>query len=207
MNIVIGGAGHVGYHAAEVLVAAGHRVTVVDSDANALRAIQDSLDAATLQGSCSEPRVLLNAGADKADLVVAATNHDEVNLLAVEQFVPTFGRPHLYRAAAADPKRRQPAHPGRALFGADLDVDTLRSKLHRGGRIRATKLTEKFGAGDYRDRYGDRAHPLFVVSADEKLQIVTAGGEPTLKAGQTVLALIEEDDRARGPADPQAEPI
>ncbi len=82
MNIVIGGAGHVGYHAAEVLVAAGHRVTVVDSDANALRAIQDSLDAATLQGSCSEPRVLLNAGADKADLVVAATNHDEVNLLA-----------------------------------------------------------------------------------------------------------------------------
>lgn len=82
MNIVICGAGHVGYHSAEVLVAAGHRVTVIDNDPHALRMIQDSLDAATLQGSCSEPRVLLEAGVAKADLLVAATNADEVNLLS-----------------------------------------------------------------------------------------------------------------------------
>lgn len=82
MNIVICGAGHVGRHAADVLVAADHRVTVIDLDANALRGIQDTLDAATLHGSCSEPRSLIDAGVAKADLVVAATNHDEVNLLA-----------------------------------------------------------------------------------------------------------------------------
>jgi len=82
MNIIICGAGHVGYHSAEVLVAAGHRVTVIDTDAASLRTIQDSLDAATLQGSCSESRVLVDAGIAKADLLVAATNHDEVNLLA-----------------------------------------------------------------------------------------------------------------------------
>ena len=82
MNIVICGAGHVGRHAAEVLVSTDHRVTVIDQDGAALRAIQDTLDAATLHGSCSEPRVLMDAGVAKADLVVAATNHDEVNLLA-----------------------------------------------------------------------------------------------------------------------------
>lgn len=82
MNIVICGAGHVGRHAAEVLVASNHRVTVIDLDANALRVIQDTLDAGTLQGSCSEPRALIDAGAERADLVVAATNRDEVNLLS-----------------------------------------------------------------------------------------------------------------------------
>ncbi len=82
MNIVICGAGHVGRHAAEVLVNEGHRVTVIDLDSAALRVIQDTLDAATLHGSCSEPRVLIDAGVPKADLVVAATNHDEVNLLS-----------------------------------------------------------------------------------------------------------------------------
>lgn len=82
MNIVICGAGQVGRHAAEVLVSANHRVTVVDKDMNALRAIQDTLDAGTLQGSCTEPRVMLDAGAARADLVVAATNHDEVNLIS-----------------------------------------------------------------------------------------------------------------------------
>lgn len=82
MNIVICGAGHVGYHAAQVLVTAGHRVTVIDTDGTRLRMIQDTLDAATLQGSCSEPRTLIDAGVGKADLVVAATNRDEVNLLA-----------------------------------------------------------------------------------------------------------------------------
>ncbi len=65
-----------------MLVAAGHRVTVIDNDPNALRMVQDSLDAATLQGSCSEPRALLDAGVARADLLVAATNRDEVNLLA-----------------------------------------------------------------------------------------------------------------------------
>lgn len=82
MNIVICGAGHVGQHASQVLVGAGHRVTVIDTDATRLRMIQDTLDAATLQGSCSEPRSLIDAGVGKADLVVAATNIDEINLLA-----------------------------------------------------------------------------------------------------------------------------
>ena len=203
---VIVGADMLGREIGRALQEQGFDVLLVDTNVTHTTTARTS-GLPTFQGSVLSHRFAEEATLDGIGNMLALTTSDEVNLLAVEQFVPTFGRSHLYRAASADPKRHQQAHPGRALFGAELDVDTLRSKLHRGGRIRATKLTEKFGAGDYRDRYGDRAHPLFVVSADEKLQIVTAGGEPTLKAGQTVLALIEEDDRARGPADPQAEPI
>jgi trk system potassium uptake protein TrkA len=81
MNIVICGAGQVGYHAAEVLVASGHRVTVIDSRSKPLREIQETLDAATLRGSCSQATVLKEAGVPGADLVVTATDRDEVNLL------------------------------------------------------------------------------------------------------------------------------
>lgn len=82
MDVVIFGAGHVGRHAAEVLVQAGHRVTVVDTDAARLRQIQESIDTATLTGSCSDPRILRDAAVSRKDLVIAATSVDEINLLS-----------------------------------------------------------------------------------------------------------------------------
>ena len=202
---VIVGADLLGREIGRALQEQGFDVLLVDTNVAHTTAARTS-GLPTFQGSVLSHRFAEEATLDGIGNLLALTTSDEVNLLAVEQFVPTFGRPHLYRAAAADPKRRQPAHPGRALFGADLDVDTLRSKLESGGRIRATRLTEKFDADDYGERYGQRAHPLFVVHADGRLQIVTAGGAPTFKAGQTVLALIEADDPARAAANPQPEP-
>ncbi|HNQ21824.1 MAG TPA: Trk system potassium transporter TrkA [Phycisphaerae bacterium] len=81
MDIVICGAGHVGSHAAEVLAGAGHNITVIDVDRERLERIRDTLDVRTLCGNCSLAGVLLEAGAGGAELVLAATNHDEVNLL------------------------------------------------------------------------------------------------------------------------------
>ena len=82
MNIVICGAGQVGSHAAEVLGAAGHNITVIDIDAERLEKIEDTMDVRTLCGSCSTASVLAEAGAGKADLVLAATAVDEINLLS-----------------------------------------------------------------------------------------------------------------------------
>ena len=81
MRIVICGAGEVGSHAAEVLVRADHAVTVIDLDAERLRPIENSIDARTVVGNCARADVLADAGAPDADMVVAATNVDEVNLL------------------------------------------------------------------------------------------------------------------------------
>ncbi len=82
MNITICGAGHVGSYAAEILGNLGHKITVIDTDSTRLRSIEDTMDVATVQGSCASAEVLRRAGAVDADLVVAATNHDEINLLS-----------------------------------------------------------------------------------------------------------------------------
>ena len=82
MNIIIAGAGEVGGHAAEVLSANGHNVTVIDLDAVRLRALNDAVDVRTLVGSCSHFDVLKEAGAERCDLMLAATQIDEINMLS-----------------------------------------------------------------------------------------------------------------------------
>ncbi len=81
MRVVICGAGHVGGHAAEVLAAADHSITVIDRDESRVRLISDRLDVATMARDCTHAETLIEAGCVKADLLVAATESDEVNLL------------------------------------------------------------------------------------------------------------------------------
>lgn len=81
MNVIIAGAGEVGGHAAEVLSANGHNVTVVDLSAERLRALGDTLDVQTIVGSCCHFDVLRDAGVERCDLMLAATQIDEINLL------------------------------------------------------------------------------------------------------------------------------
>ncbi len=82
MNIVIAGAGEVGGHAAEVLSGDNHNVTVIDIHAGRLDALKDELDLRTLTGHCTHLNVLQDAGVANADLFVAATQVDEINLLS-----------------------------------------------------------------------------------------------------------------------------
>ena len=82
MNILICGAGTVGSFAAEVLAEAGHNITVIDTDAPRLAALDETMDVRTYRGSCTYGEVLCTAGVNDADLVIAATNLDEINLLA-----------------------------------------------------------------------------------------------------------------------------
>ena len=82
MDIVICGAGEVGRHSAEVLAPAGHNIIIIDQDASRLAEIDDAIDVGSLCGNGTQADVLLEAGCDKADLFIAATNIDEINLLA-----------------------------------------------------------------------------------------------------------------------------
>jgi len=81
MDIIICGAGEVGSHAAEALGTAGHRIHIIDRDPAKLRALEDTMDVATLLGNGADAEILLQAGGEDADLVLAATDNDEVNLL------------------------------------------------------------------------------------------------------------------------------
>lgn len=82
MNVIIAGAGEVGRHAAEVLSNNAHNVTIIDLDGERLRQMGESLDLRTLEGHCAHFEVLREAGAERCDLMVAATNVDEINLLS-----------------------------------------------------------------------------------------------------------------------------
>jgi trk system potassium uptake protein TrkA len=81
MNVVIAGAGEVGRHTAEVLAHVGHNIVMIDRSAETLAAVEDVLDVSTMLGSACDARVLTLAGVPNADLLVAATDTDEINLL------------------------------------------------------------------------------------------------------------------------------
>lgn len=81
MKIIIVGNGKVGFSLAEQLVAEKHDVTIVDIQEQALSHAVDSLDLMVLHGSGISSATLLEAGADRADLLVASTSSDEVNVV------------------------------------------------------------------------------------------------------------------------------
>ncbi len=82
MNIVICGAGEVGRYSAEVLAARGHNITVIDQLTEKLEDLDDVLDVRSLLGHAGHADILLEAGCAKADLVFAAMDSDEMNMLA-----------------------------------------------------------------------------------------------------------------------------
>src|SRR5688572_28128537 len=85
MKIIILGAGQVGRTAAYHLAREeANDVTVVDVDDELLRDLQDRIDIRTVAGNAASPRTLQQAGAESADMIVAMTNSDEVNVVACQ---------------------------------------------------------------------------------------------------------------------------
>jgi trk system potassium uptake protein len=104
LKIVILGAGQVGRTAAYHLSREeSNEVTVVDSDEDILRDLQDRLDIRTVAGNASYPSVLEAAGAAEADILIALTSSDEVNMMACEVAFVLFRTPtKIARIRAAE---------------------------------------------------------------------------------------------------------
>ncbi|MCD7060999.1 Trk system potassium transporter TrkA [Pelagibacterium xiamenense] len=84
MRVIICGAGQVGYGIAERLSAEGNEITVIDNNAALVQRVRDTLDARGLHGHGSHPDVLAQAGARDADMLIAVTQVDEVNMTACQ---------------------------------------------------------------------------------------------------------------------------
>jgi trk system potassium uptake protein TrkA len=91
MKIIILGAGQVGGTLAENLVTEQNDITVVDTDQDKLGRLRERLDIRTVTGSGSHPDTLLEAGAQDAEMLIAVTNSDEINMMAC-QVAHTFFR-------------------------------------------------------------------------------------------------------------------
>ncbi|MDR0625586.1 MAG: Trk system potassium transporter TrkA [Holosporales bacterium] len=84
MKILILGAGQVGYSIAERLALPENHITIVDNDEQKLARIEERLDIRTILGHAAHPHVLEMAEAQNADMLIAVTNVDEVNIVACE---------------------------------------------------------------------------------------------------------------------------
>jgi len=93
MKILILGAGQVGGTLAENLANEAFDITLVDNNATVLDELRDKLDIQTVHGSGSHPDVLRRAGADDADMLIAVTSSDEVNMVACQVCYSLFRTP------------------------------------------------------------------------------------------------------------------
>ena len=84
MKIIVLGAGQVGSTVAQNLASENNDVTVVDLNMNTLQELQNRLDLSTVYGHAAYPSVLREAGAEDADMIIAATNSDETNMIACQ---------------------------------------------------------------------------------------------------------------------------
>jgi len=82
VKIIIVGAGEVGYHIAQKLSEENQDVFLIDKDPEKIRRITENLDVQALLGSGTSPEMLRTSGIKEADMLVAATDSDEVNLIA-----------------------------------------------------------------------------------------------------------------------------
>ena len=81
MNIIICGAGRVGFTIAKLLSEQGHSITVIDQSSEDIQKINDSLDVKAIVGKATYPSILEKANAVETDMIIAVTRNDEINML------------------------------------------------------------------------------------------------------------------------------
>jgi len=84
MNIIVCGAGRVGYTISKQLSAQGHSITVIDQSSELIQKINDTLDVKGIVGRASFPSVLDKAGANETDMIIAVTRNDETNMVVCQ---------------------------------------------------------------------------------------------------------------------------
>ncbi|WP_415321674.1 Trk system potassium transporter TrkA [Candidatus Pelagibacter sp. Uisw_092] len=81
MNIIICGAGRVGFTIAKILSEQGHSITVIDQSSEDIQKIDETLDVKSIVGKATYPSILEKANALDADMIIAVTRNDEINML------------------------------------------------------------------------------------------------------------------------------
>ena len=93
MNIIICGAGRVGFTIAKLLSEQGHSITVIDQSSEDIQKINDSLDVKAIVGKATYPSILEKANAPETDMIIAVTRNDEINMLICQIAFSIFNIP------------------------------------------------------------------------------------------------------------------
>jgi len=206
MKIIILGAGQVGSSVAHNLAREANDITVVDTNTTTLRELQDRLDIRTVAGEASYPDVLVRAGAEDADMMIAVTNSDETNMVACQVAYTLFHTPTKIARVRAQEYLLRPK-----LFSTEaLPIDVIISPeqlvcdyIQRlietpgalqvldfaGGRVRLVAVRAYYGG----PLVGHELRTLreHMPTTDARVVAIFRRGQPITPEGRTV---IEADD-------------
>jgi len=93
MNIIICGAGRVGYTISKILTQQNHSVTVIDQSSEDIQKINENLDIKAIVGKATSPTILEKADTSDADMIIAVTRNDEINMLICQIASTLFNVP------------------------------------------------------------------------------------------------------------------
>ena len=93
MNIIICGAGRVGFTIAKLLTEQNHSVTVIDQSSEDIQKINEALDVKAIVGKATYPSILEKANGSEADMIIAVTRNDEINMLICQIAYTAFNIP------------------------------------------------------------------------------------------------------------------
>jgi len=93
MNIIICGAGRVGFTIAKILSEQGHSITIIDQSSDDIQKIDDILDVKAIVGKATYPSILEKANASEVDMIIAVTRNDEINMLICQIAFSIFNVP------------------------------------------------------------------------------------------------------------------
>jgi NhaP-type Na+/H+ or K+/H+ antiporter len=193
---LIVGAGRVSLALAEAVRKAGFRAVLVDTNRqNVAAARMAGFD--THLGSILADRVLNQIDFAGVGKVLATTPNNLVNVLAANRLREFVGRRESYQLTPdeAEMERLPPrTAQGRRLFGATHTHADLESRLLRGAVVKATPITPEFTFTHFRERHGDAAAPLFIVTESKRLTPITVQGSVEPKPGHILISFVEVDE-------------
>lgn len=217
MKIIIVGAGEVGFHIAKRLSEENQNVVLIDKDTQKIKRITENLDIQAILGGGTSPQVLRNAGIREADMLVAATDSDEVNLISC--LMGTNLSPYMLKIA----RIRNPEYlEEKELLGQDLlgidrvihpeseMVDNILSLMEVpgasevinfvGGRVKLIGTTiheDSPVAGHKLASLRGQEEKLLVGAIARGDQFLIPRGDDILQADDLVYVVVQNDDLDR----------
>jgi hypothetical protein len=184
---------------ASVIQEKGFKVAMIDTNrSNIHKANMNNITAC--YGNVMSEHVFNEIPLDGIGKLMAMTSNDEANSLAVLHYNDVFSSEELYQlhpGSSSQDKRHsfsiQHLH-GRFLFGKDITYSYLFRRFYSGAKVKSTKLSEEFDFEAFRSYYGEDALPLFCITDEEKLIVLTDDQNFEFKAGQTIIALVDEKE-------------
>lgn len=215
-GLLIVGASRWARELAALVQGKGFRVRLVDSN-------RDNINAARMAGlPVYSGSILAERAVSEIDLggigrLIAATANDWVNTLAAQRYRGILGSANCYQLpprGETDEKKSAHRHlHGRWLFARNASFGELEKRVLRGATVKATPLSESFDFAAFRELYGADALPMFVLTAEGKLNVIPAESKLEPQAGQTLISLVyeaarpEKGDKREGAQSPREQAV